>query len=154
MKSFIAICALALGCSTAHASQSAGNPRLNFLLYCAGCHAVNGSGHPQNGIPDFRNRLGHYLKIPGGRAYVIRVPGTAQSPLSDGDTAELLNWMMGQFNSVQTLAAYAPITVEEVNTLRRIPLADIPGYRRDVTERLYQSHGVDLRDYRLSSDEK
>lgn len=88
-----------LTCPSAGAAQSVGSPRLNFLLHCSGCHAVDGSGNNAAGIPNLRGTIGHFLKVDGGREYLAQVPGSAQSPLSDKETAELINWMLREFSA-------------------------------------------------------
>jgi len=67
-------------------------PGVNFQLHCMGCHLADGSGQPGR-VPSVRRSLILFSTSPEGRDYVIRVPGVAQSPLSDEDTAALLNWM-------------------------------------------------------------
>ena len=133
--------------ASAWGGQSAGSPRMNFLLHCAGCHGQDGSGRPQSGIPDFRNRLAYFMKVDGGRDFLIQVPGTSQSPLSDNETAELLNWMLWTFSADGLSAAVVPITAREVTDMRRKPLVDVPGRREELTERIYKDHAVDMRDY-------
>ena len=41
--------------------------------------------------------MGTFLTVPGGREYLVRVPGSAQSPLSDAELARVLNWMIRAF---------------------------------------------------------
>lgn len=130
------------------ADQSAGSPRMNYLLHCSGCHRQDGSGTPVSGVPGFRGRLGHFLKVEGGREYLIQVPGTSQSPLSDAETAALLNWLLKTFSASELPADAAPITTGEVARIRREPLVDVPGRRAYLTDVLLNTFGVDLRGYR------
>ena len=39
--------------------------------------------------------------VPGGREYLMRVPGTSQSELDDAQTAALLNWMVREFSPAE-----------------------------------------------------
>jgi len=38
--------------------------------------------------------MGYFMRVDGGREYLAQVPGSSQSPLSDQETADLLNWMV------------------------------------------------------------
>ena len=148
MKAIVLGLALLTASAGAAAAQSVGSPRLNYVLHCAGCHGIDGSGDLRGGIPTLRGTIGHFLKVEGGREYLIQVPGASQSPLSDGETAELVNWMLKAFSGSEMPAGVRPYTADEVKRLRRNPPADIPGWRSDMTDRLFREHGVDLRGYR------
>src|SRR5208282_5450928 len=67
-------------------------PAVNFQLNCMGCHLADGSGEAGR-VPSIRRTLVLFSALPEGRAYVVRVPGVAQAPLSDEEIALLLNWM-------------------------------------------------------------
>lgn len=110
--------------------------RSNFLLHCSGCHQQDGSGSLENGIPDMRNRLGHFLRLPEGRAFLVQVPGTSQSSLGDGETATLLNWMVGALSLNAMPHDFLPYTREEIARLRASPLDDVPAARASVVGRL------------------
>lgn len=115
----------------------AGNrPQINFVLHCSGCHQQDGSGSSENGIPDMRNRIGHFLRIPEGRAFLVQVPGTSQSSLGDGETAELLNWMVGALSLNAVPPSFVPYTRDEVTRLRASPLNDVPAVRTSIVGRL------------------
>jgi mono/diheme cytochrome c family protein len=108
-------------------SAAAYEPRVNYQLQCMGCHTADGAGQPGR-VPSVRDSLGRLAITPEGRSYLIRVPGVAQSPLSDADTAAVLNWM------VKTLSDPPPdgfeaFTVEEVGRWRHLPLADVSAAR-------------------------
>lgn len=120
----------------AWASQDAGSPRLNYMLHCSGCHGADGSGSPQSGVPTMRGSLGHFLKAEGGREFLVQVPGTSQSPLSDRDTAELLNWVLKAFSAAEVPAGTPPYSTAEVAKLRAVHLEDVPAHRAAIVERL------------------
>ena len=124
---------LSLFAIAAAAGESA---RTNFVLHFSGCHQRDGSGSPENGIPDMKDRVGHFLRIPEGRAFLVQVPGTSQSSLGDGETAELLNWMVGALSPSATPPDFAPYTRDEVARLRASPLNDVPAVRASVVGRL------------------
>ena len=117
--------------------------RTNYLLHCSGCHQPDGSGSPDSGIPDMRGRVGHYLRLPEGRAYLVQVPGSAQSSLNDRDTATMLNWMVNALGGADVPADFLPFTQSEVTRLRAQPLDDVAGARMQVVKRL-QSMGFSI----------
>ena len=136
-----------LSCSVANAAQSVGSPRLNYVLHCAGCHAMDGSGNNAPGIPSLRGSIGHFLKVEGGREYLVQVPGASQSPLSDQETADLLNWMLKEFSGKELPERPKDYSGDEVKQLRRRPPPDVPKRRSEVTDRLLREFGIDLRSY-------
>jgi hypothetical protein len=114
------------------ASVARADPRTDYLLNCRGCHGPDGSGIPE-GAPSFRDTVGKFLWVPGGREYLVRVPGTAQSELSDARTAALLNWLLREFSSSQVPSDFAPYTEGDVARLRHAPLTDVVAVRRALT---------------------
>ena len=92
--------------------------RADYVLQCAGCHRVDGRGSTRHGIPDFRDSVGHFTRLPAGREYLIRVPGAAQSQLSDADLAAVLNWVLASFSAAQLPADFQPYTQAEVAARR------------------------------------
>lgn len=120
----------------ASAAMASERQRISFLLHCSGCHQPDGSGSPGSGIPDMRGSIGHFLRLPEGRAFLVQVPGTAQSSLNDGDTAELLNWMVTTLGQKEVPADFLPYTRDEVTRLRGHPLDDVPAVRTSVVGRL------------------
>ena len=65
----------------------------NWTLNCQGCHRLDGSGSDGT-APSLAGTVAKFLWVPGGREYLIRVPGVATSPLSDADLAEVMNCML------------------------------------------------------------
>ena len=61
-------------------SVSAESPQVHYMLHCQGCHLADGRGVPGK-IPGL-SEMGSFLTVPGGRAYLVQVPGTAQAPLN------------------------------------------------------------------------
>lgn len=118
------------------AAMAGDRPRINFLLHCFGCYQQDGSGSSENGIPNVKNRVGHFLRIPEGRAFLVGVPGTSQSSLGDGGTAELLNWMVGALSPDAVPPNFLPYTRDEVTRLRASSLADVAAVRASVVGRL------------------
>ncbi len=78
-------------------SGAHGNPRFDYLLHCGGCHLEDGSGDPPE-VPDLRVDVSYMIGFDAGRAYLVQVPGSAQSPMSDAALADVLNWMVDTYN--------------------------------------------------------
>lgn len=104
----IACVTLAVLASTAEAS-----PRSDYMLHCMGCHLMTGEGLPPD-IPPLDGDLGRILAVPGGRDYLIRVPGAAQSLMSDARLAEVINWMLNEFSIATLPDDFAPYDEAEV----------------------------------------
>lgn len=119
-------CTLVLGAGGASAS-----PAVDYALECQGCHGADGSG-PGRGVPDLRDNVGRFLSVPGGRAYLIRVPGSAQAPLDDAALAEVLNWMIRSFGPAEVARDFRPYLAPEVAAQRGNPLVDVEGARREL----------------------
>ena len=108
----------------------------DYMLNCQGCHLPDGSGFPARQVPDLRNQMGRFLKVPGGREFLVQVPGSAQSGLNDADLARLLNWMVVRFSSAQAPADFQPFTAAEVGPLRKQPLVNPTLIRTDLLQRI------------------
>jgi hypothetical protein len=109
----------------------------DYMLQCQGCHMADGRGSA-GGVPDFRGKLGLFLSVPGGREYLIRVPGSAQSPLSNHRLARVLNWMVREFGPSEVSSEFAEFTSNEVGRNRK-PLADVEPVRKVLMDRIDSS---------------
>ncbi len=127
-----------LGALPAVAMAAPENAKRNFRLYCMGCHQADGSGSPANGIPAMRDEVGHFLRLPEGRAYLSQVPGTLNTPLNDAETAELLNWLLVNLGRSSTPPDFQRYTAEDVKAYRASVPEDIPGLRVRLLEKLAQ----------------
>jgi mono/diheme cytochrome c family protein len=103
------------------------SPRVNFLVHCSGCHLPDGRGQ-EGSVPDLSRYAGRFAAIPAGRAFLVQVPGSSQSPLDDAETAALLNWILANIAK----ADVAPYTVEEVTRYRGTKLLDVQKRRAEV----------------------
>jgi mono/diheme cytochrome c family protein len=92
-----------------------------FVLRCGGCHGVEGRSPPAN-VPQLRGTATYFLCTAAGRDYAARLPNVAQSPLSDRELAEVMNYVMFNLADGKTPAASRPYTAEEIGALRRRPL--------------------------------
>ncbi len=111
--------------------------RTNYILMCQGCHLADGAGTPQK-VPALKNEVGRFLQVDGGREYLIQVPGTSQSPLTDKEVAAVLNWILQNFSSAELPADFAPYTTAEVSRYRYEPLANAGEVRAELTDKLRQ----------------
>jgi mono/diheme cytochrome c family protein len=93
----------------------------NWTLNCQGCHRMDGSGSAAT-APSIAGTVAKFLWVPGGREYLIRVPGVATSPLADADLAEVMNWMLWRFDRTDLPARFEPFTAAEIGPLRGRPL--------------------------------
>src|SRR5271156_5192781 len=94
---------LALMAACLFAGAAAANPAQDYMLYCMGCHGPEAEGVPGK-VPPLAHALGHYMRSPAGRNYILRVPGAANSVLSDAELAAVLNWL-AQTYSAQELTS-------------------------------------------------
>lgn len=117
----------------AFATPARGGPLLDYTLHCRGCHGPDGSGAP-GAVPSFRNHIGKFLLVEGGREYLIRVPGSAQSELSDARTAALLNWLVEEYGPQEVAGDFQPFTEREVAKHRRPPLIEVQQVRQSLVK--------------------
>lgn len=130
------LAAIAIGASGAPGADDAKRARLNYLHHCAGCHLADGSGAPSQGIPSMRGPLGRFLAVPGGREFIVQVPGVMNSPLSDGDTAQLMNWLLPAVTAETLPPGTAPYSAEEIARLRRSRPLDVMAVRAELVRRM------------------
>jgi len=121
------------------AAAAHAGPRLDYTLNCMGCHGVDGGGAPPE-IPRLKDRIGYYLDVDGGRAYLVQVPGSRQSALSDAALADVLNWMLEGFAGASRPAHVEPYSAEEVGRLRAAAPNDIVAVRRDLEHAIVAMH--------------
>ena len=131
LLSAVGVLALAL------ADAADAGPDQDYMLYCMGCHAPDAQGLPGK-IPPLAGSLARFMRTSEGRDYVLRVPGAANSALSDAQLAAVLNWIAARYPGGGEPPP-APFTVEEVTRARRTPLADVKATRREVVRSLAAS---------------
>jgi mono/diheme cytochrome c family protein len=108
----------------------------DYMLNCQGCHLADGSGFPARQVPALRNEVGKFLAVAGGREFLVQVPGSAQSNLSDARLAAVLNWLLQEFSAEQLPADFQPYQVEEVHRLRQSPLLEVAQPRAELIEKI------------------
>ena len=132
---------LLLAASSGWATEPA---EADYMLNCQGCHLPNGSGFPARQVPDLRNQMGRFLSVPGGREFLVQVPGSAQSALNDADLARVLNAMLLRFSAAQLPADFQPYTAAEIGALRRQPLAQVSEVRSELLERIARQEQLQI----------
>jgi len=104
-----------------------------------GCHGAQAEGVPGK-VPPLAHALGRYMRTPGGRNYILRVPGAANSALSDAQLAAVLNWLAQTFDGDELDKSHAALfTTAEVTGLRHSPLPSVLATRSAVVRELAAS---------------
>jgi len=129
---FIAACAFA-------AASAQASPQQDYVLYCMGCHGAQAEGVPGK-VPPLAHALGHFMRTPAGRNYILRVPGAANSVLSDAQLAAVLNWLAQTFDRDELDTSHTALfTTAEVTALRHSPLPSVLATRSAVVRDLAAS---------------
>jgi hypothetical protein len=115
----------------AAAPALAGSPAVDYALNCQGCHLNDGSGTPGS-VPALAGSVGRFMRVQGGREYLVQVPGVSTSPLDDAALAAVLNWMLERFGPPQLPEKYAAYTAAEVGALRQKPLTNVDRVRAEL----------------------
>lgn len=113
----------------------AGDPAMDYLLNCQGCHRADGAGTPGS-VPALKDSVARFVTLPEGRRYLARVPGVSQAALDDDATAALLTWLVRHFDPAHVPADFQPYTAAEIGPLRRAPLVDVDRVRAELLERI------------------
>ena len=129
---FIAMAVVAVSLAIAVVAR-ADPPAQLYMLNCWGCHRPNGEGIPGT-APPLKGAV-DFLRVPGGREYLISVPGVALSPLSNEQAADVMNWILKSFSTDRVTADFRPYTADEIAKARTTHLLDIKKARAElVTE--------------------
>ncbi len=108
-------------------------PAVDYALNCQGCHRADGTETPGS-VPALAGSVARFLAVPGGREYLVQVPGVSQAPLDDAPLAALLNWMLERFDAAHMPKPFVPYSAEEIGRLRKAPLTEVEGVRRKLLE--------------------
>ncbi len=114
---------------------------IDYMLQCQGCHLPGGEGTPGS-VPRLRGSVGRFLLVPGGREYLVRVPGSAQSPLSDAALARVLNWMVESYGPPEVARDFERFTPEEIARVRRPALLDVEPLRTRLLEAIERAEAT------------
>lgn len=116
----------------------------NYVLRCAGCHGMDGSGLEKAGIPPFPGLVDAFYMDAEGRRYLMHVPGVVASSLSDAEIAAVMNYINRRWG--QPGREVQPFSASEVGQLRGEPVRDLVALRRGIVARL-QAQGVAVAAY-------
>jgi len=87
-------------------------------------------------VPALAGSVGRFLRVPGGREFLVRVPGVAQAALDDTALADVLNWILERFGRDDLPQGFVPYAAAEVGRLRHQPLTNIQRVRRELIDAL------------------
>src|SRR6478672_12491342 len=117
-----AVLVAALSVAALASASAAASPAQDYMLYCMGCHGEQARGVPGK-VPPLAGALALYMRSEAGRNYVLRVPGAANSALSDAQLAAVLNWLAQTYDGKELSQSGAPLfSTAEVSSARRSPL--------------------------------
>ncbi|MBB6520949.1 c-type cytochrome [Pseudoteredinibacter isoporae] len=123
-------------------ASAAMEPRINYMINCQGCHLADGSGKPGS-VPSMKGELHKFLAVPGGREFLVQVPGSANAPLNDAELAELLNWMLESLSTDKNNngegESFSPYTELEVKKLRAKVLVDVMNTREALVKQFVKT---------------
>lgn len=128
-------------CAPANAEQR--SPRTNYILHCAGCHGMDGSGSSKGGVPSL-SMIKSFTSDVAGRVYLLHVPGITYTTLNPQEIADVVNFVVENWGAKEI--PFQPFSAEEVHRLRAMPVDDIVIYRRALTTR-YVSEGKQVAEY-------
>ncbi len=138
---FLLICLLLLLCINTTTGANEILARQNYILNCQGCHLPDGSGSEGN-VPKMNNFVGYFLHVPGGREFLVQVPGAAGAPISDQELADVMNWILLNFSRNELPDPFIPYNAEETGKLRKEPLIDMHQRREELIARIKDKLGV------------
>lgn len=121
---------LLMGSAGSHADA-----QIDYMVNCQGCHGDDGRGSPGN-VPDLRGEIGLMLGEPGGRRYLVQVPGSRNAAIDNTRLAALLNWMVPAFSAATLPTDFEPYSSDEVGNLRRQTVDNIAAERARLIEKI------------------
>jgi mono/diheme cytochrome c family protein len=132
--------ALGFGLTISPALASYARARADYMIHCQGCHVPDGRGFPDK-VPDMRTTLPLLLSVEGGRAFLVQVPGSAMSTLTNDRLAATLNWMVKNMTDEVTQSGFTDYTATEVEQMRAVRLDDVFTTRDALIGHLENEHG-------------
>ena len=111
-------------------ADDSGRVVFDYPMNCQGCHTPDGAG--AGSVPAMQGHVGVFSQSQAGREYLVRVPGSATSALSDERLSAVLNWIVYEFAGDSLQAPFTPYTAAEVAPLRKNPLNEVDDYRQQV----------------------
>lgn len=123
-----------------------GSPAQDYVLYCMGCHGEQAQGVPGR-VPPLAHAIARFMRTPAGRSYLLRVPGAANSALSDEALAAVLNWVAQTFDKEDLSPEVALFTAEEAGRMRHVPMLAVLQTRLQTVRELENSGAAPARSY-------
>ena len=128
------------------AETPASSAEQNYMLRCQGCHGAEGRGVAHK-VPSLRDSVGKLVLTDDGRDFLMRVPGAANSPLSDAQLADVLNWLVLRFGGAALPKPAPGFTAADVTAARRLPLVGVHRARLEIAARLTAAGLTPPQDY-------
>jgi hypothetical protein len=100
---------------------------------------VDGVPSPLGRIPALKDRIGRFLALPEGRAFLVQVPGVNNTGMNDAAIARIMNWVVLNLAGASLPAEFIPYTEHEVARFRAQRPVDVPTYRKALARRLTQA---------------
>ena len=121
-----------------NSAQAAGltKAKTDYMLQCQGCHRPDGTGMPPQ-TPNFHTHGELFMHAPEGRRYWVSVPGAANSPLTDSELANVLNYIA---NDIVQVKEHQMFTAEEVGEYRGTKMTDVYEVRRNLANALTRTN--------------
>jgi hypothetical protein len=103
-----------------------------------GCHGEDARGIPGK-VPPLAHSIARFMRTPAGRNYLLRVPGAANSALSDAALTAVLNWLAQTYDAEDLTSGVALFATEEVAASRHTPLLSVLATRQQIVRDLEAS---------------
>ena len=115
--------------------------QINYMLQCQGCHKANAKGTPPD-TPDMTEYGAAFMQSEAGRAYWTSVPGAANSPLSDAELADVLNYIAISIIGAKDITPY---TESEISLYRSQKMQDVYAVRDQLIAEIKASSEANLK---------
>jgi mono/diheme cytochrome c family protein len=128
----------------AGAAESLSAGQMNYMLQCQGCHKASGIGSGGS-VPDLHDYGRQFLSVSTGRQFYVSVPGSAKSPLSDSELAEVLNFIMTDIlgDEPERPDSLVRFTDKEISQYRSIEIVDVKSLREELVEEITENSAVE-----------
>lgn len=124
----------------AQAGGDGGSSKVGYMLYCSGCHGMDGTGSSAGGIPPFASGVGSFTGDARGRLYMANVPGVVGANVNARQTAAILNYVVETFAGPSRLPQAKTFDEAEISALWSNRPADIAGLRRELVKVYGDAH--------------
>jgi len=131
--------ALSIPVTSLEQTESA-KAREDWMINCQGCHGAKAEGLADK-VPNMNGNVAKFLRVDGGREFLIQVPGVANSPLDDKSLTDVVNWMLSKFDAENLGSDFSPYSEQEVRILRQTPLlASVEKTRRALVRKINEKN--------------